>query len=51
MVQYRESKKVGPVRFTASNRGISASVGSGPFRGTRRADGLYQRMVRVPGSG
>ena len=51
MVQYRKSKKVGPLRFTASTRGISTSVGSGPFRVTRRADGRYQRTVRVPGSG
>jgi hypothetical protein len=34
MVQYRKSKKVGPVRFTASTRGIWTSVGSGPFRVT-----------------
>jgi hypothetical protein len=51
MVQYRKSKKVGPVRFTASTRGISTSVGYGPFRVTRRADGRYQRTVRVPGAG
>jgi Protein of unknown function (DUF4236) len=51
MVQYRKSKKVGPLRMTASNRGISTSVGYGPFRATRRADGRYQRTVRVPGTG
>jgi len=51
MVQYRKSKKIGPVRFTASTRGISTSVGSGPFRITRRADGRYQQTVRVPGTG
>src|ERR1700692_4589800 len=51
MVQYRKSKKVGPVRFTASKRGISTSVGSGPFRVTRRADGRYQRTARLPGTG
>jgi hypothetical protein len=51
MVQYRKSKKVGPVRFTASKSGISASVGSGPLRVTRRADGRYQRTARLPGTG
>jgi Protein of unknown function (DUF4236) len=51
MVQYRKSKKVGPVRFTASKRGISTSVGYGPFRVTRRADGRYQRTARLPGTG
>jgi hypothetical protein len=28
-----------------------ASVGSGPFRVTRRADGRYQRTTRLPGTG
>jgi hypothetical protein len=51
MVQYRKSKKVGPVRFTASKRGISTSVGYGPLRVTRRADGRYQRTARIPGTG
>jgi Protein of unknown function (DUF4236) len=41
MVQYRKSKKVGPVRFTASKRGISASVG---FKGDKSDPG-------DPGSG
>lgn len=51
MVQYRRSKKIGPLRFTASQRGISTSVGYGPLRVTRRADGRFQRTVRVPGTG
>jgi Protein of unknown function (DUF4236) len=51
MVQYRKSKAFGPVRLTASKSGISASVGSGPFRVTRRADGRYQRTARLPGTG
>jgi hypothetical protein len=49
--QYRKSKKVGPIRFTASKRGISTSVGFGGYRMTRRADGSYQRTVRIPGTG
>lgn len=51
MVQYRKSKKVGPFRVTASTRGISTSVGYGPLRVTRRADGRYQRTARIPGTG
>jgi Protein of unknown function (DUF4236) len=51
VVQYRKSKKVGPFRFTASTRGISTSVGYGPLRVTRRADGRYQRTARLPGTG
>ncbi len=49
--QYRKSKKVGPFRFTASKRGVSSSVGFGGYRMTRRADGSYQRTVRIPGTG
>ncbi|MBZ4580914.1 DUF4236 domain-containing protein [Mycobacterium avium] len=51
MVQYRKSKSAGPFRFTVSNRGISTSVGYGPMRVTRRADGRYQRTARIPGTG
>lgn len=51
MVQYRKSKTLGPVRFTASSRGISTSVGYGPLRVTRRADGRYQGTARIPGTG
>jgi hypothetical protein len=49
--QYRKSKRVGPFRFTASKRGISSSVGFRGYRVTRRADGSYQRTVRIPGTG
>ena len=49
--QYRKSKKVGPFRVTASKRGISSSVGFGGYRLTRRADGSYQRTVRIPDTG
>lgn len=51
MVQYRKSKKFGPFRITASGSGISYSVGSGPMRVTRRADGRVQRTVSIPGTG
>lgn len=49
--QFRKSKKIGPIRLTASKRGISTSIGSRPFRVTRRADGGYQRTIRIPGTG
>jgi hypothetical protein len=51
MVQYRKSKKVGPLRFTVSQRGISASIGAGPLRISHGADGKVRRTVRVPGTG
>jgi len=51
MVQYRKSKKVGPFRLTVSQRGISTSVGAGPVRISRGADGRVRRTVRVPGTG
>lgn len=45
MVSYRKSFKVGGVRFTASNKGVSTSVGAGPVRMTRRADGTVTRTL------
>lgn len=51
MVQFRKSKKFGPVRLTASNRGLGVSVGAGPLRVSRGADGKVRRTVRVPGTG
>jgi hypothetical protein len=51
MVTFRKSKKVGPFRFTLSNRGVSTSVGGGPLRISRAADGKLRRTVRVPGLG
>ena len=51
MVQYRKSKKVGPFRLTVSQRGISTSVGAGPLRVSRGADGRVRRTIRVPGTG
>lgn len=51
MVQYRKSKKVGPFRLTVSQRGISTSVGAGPLRVSRGADGKVRRTVRLPGTG
>jgi hypothetical protein len=51
MVRYRRSKKVGPFRFTLTQAGISTSVGAGPLRVTRSANGTVRRTVRVPGTG
>jgi hypothetical protein len=48
---FRKSKKVGPVRFTLSERGLSTSVGAGPFRISRGVDGRTRRTVRIPGTG
>jgi hypothetical protein len=51
MAQFRKSKSFGPVRLTFSNRGVSTSVGAGPLRVSRGADGTWRRTVRVPGTG
>jgi len=39
MVRYRRSKKIGPFRITLTQRGVSTSVGAGPFRISKGADG------------
>jgi hypothetical protein len=49
--QYRKSKKIGPMRFTVSKRGVGYSVGGKGFRVTKRADGRIQQTVSVPGTG
>lgn len=48
---FRKSAKFGPVRVTASKRGLGYSVGAGPVRLTRGASGRVTRTVRVPGTG
>src|SRR5271156_6314653 len=39
MVRYRRSKKIGPFRITLTQRGVSTSVGAGPFRISEGANG------------
>lgn len=51
MVQFRKSKRSGPFHFTLSQRGLSSSVGGGPFRLSLGADGRARRTVRVLGVG
>lgn len=41
---WRRSKRFGPFRLSASNRGVSGSVGAGPVRVSRR--GLSVRLLR-----
>lgn len=50
-MSYRRSRKVGPLRFTVSQRGISTSIGGGPLRITYGADGKVRRTIRAPGTG
>lgn len=50
-IRFRKSKKIGPVRFTASKSGISTSVGGKAFRVTKRADGRTQKTATLPGTG
>ncbi|UKA64518.1 DUF4236 domain-containing protein [Arthrobacter sp. FW306-04-A] len=49
--RYRKSKSFGPVRITASKRGVSTSFGAGPFRVTKSATGRTTSTVRIPGTG
>lgn len=51
MVQFRKSKTFGGVRLTASKRGLGVSVGKGPLRVSRGADGKVRRTIRAPGTG
>jgi hypothetical protein len=46
---FRKTKSLlgGLVRLTATKRGVSASVGRGPVRVSRGADGRYRATVRV----
>ena len=50
-MRYRRSKKIGPFRITMTQRGVSTSVGAGPFRISKGADGKVRRTVRIPGTG
>lgn len=49
--RFRRSKKFGPFQFTMSGSGLSASVGSGPFRYTFNSNGGRTRTMRtgIPG--
>jgi hypothetical protein len=49
--RYRKSKSFGPVRITASKRGVSASLGAGPFRVTKSTTGRTTSTARIPGTG
>ncbi|MBT2515773.1 DUF4236 domain-containing protein [Arthrobacter sp. ISL-30] len=39
------------MRITASKRGVSASIGAGPFRVTKSTTGRTTSTVRIPGTG
>ncbi|MCI0144028.1 DUF4236 domain-containing protein [Arthrobacter bambusae] len=39
------------MRITASKRGVSASIGAGPFRVTKSTTGRKTSTVRIPGTG
>jgi Protein of unknown function (DUF4236) len=50
-VQFRRRRSFGPIRLSVSQRGLSTSIGGGPFRLSLGADGKVRRTVRVPGAG
>jgi hypothetical protein len=50
MIQVRKSIRFGPLRLTFTRRGVSVSVGAGPLRISRGADGRTRRTIRyAPG--
>lgn len=49
--QFRRSRKVGPLRITASKRGLSASFGAGGARTSRSTTGRRTTSFRLPGTG
>ena len=48
---FRKSIKLGPVRLTASKRGLTGSLGAGPLRVSRSSRGRRTTTVRAPGTG
>jgi hypothetical protein len=48
--QFRKSKASGRFRFTFGRRGVSTSIGFGPFRISLGSDKI-RRTIRVPGTG
>lgn len=45
--QFRRTRSFGPLRLSLSRRGVGASIGFGPFRLSRGADGKWRRTTRV----
>jgi Protein of unknown function (DUF4236) len=50
-IRFRKSKTFGGLRLTAGRRGVSTSIGWGPFRLSLGSDKKVRRTVRVPGTG
>jgi hypothetical protein len=48
---FRKSKKLGPLRVTASKRGLSVSGGAGGLRTSKSTTGRRTTTVRAPGTG
>ena len=48
---FRKSAMFGPVRLTASKRGLTGSLGLGPARVSRSTRGRRTATVRVPMTG
>ena len=49
--RFRKSIKMGPLRFTLSKSGVSASVGVKGFRVTKMANGRVRSTASIPGTG
>ena len=51
MVNFRKSKKFGPVRITASKGGLSTSIGGKGMRVSKSTSGRTTTTVGIPGTG
>lgn len=44
---FRKSKRYGPLHMSVSRGGVGVSIGFGPFRISRGADGKWRRTTRI----
>lgn len=49
--RFRKSIKMGPLRFTLSKSGVSASLGVKGYRVTKTATGRTRTTASIPGTG
>jgi hypothetical protein len=48
---FRRSINLGPIRLNLGKSGVGTSIGAGPFRIGRSANGRTYRSFRIPGTG
>ena len=50
-LQFRKSKKIGPVRLNFSKKGVGISTGIKGFRISKGANGKTRTTISIPGTG